>query len=128
MIGVDPVVNFGIAQGALFLRTMPKSTTGLIFLRLLYIVRFMPIKDSAKKEIRKSARRRAGNVAHLKEVKTLIKEARELVADKKQEEARALVPKIYKAVDKATKKGVFKKNTAARKKSRISALIKRIQK
>jgi len=33
--------------------------------------------------------------------------------------------KVYKDIDKAAKKGVIKKNTASRKKSRISALIKK---
>ena len=31
----------------------------------------------------------------------------------------------YKAIDKAAKRGVIKKNTAARKKSRVAAFIKR---
>ena len=36
-----------------------------------------------------------------------------------------LLPKVYKALDKAAKVGVIKKNTASRKKSRVSKLIQR---
>jgi ribosomal protein S20 len=35
------------------------------------------------------------------------------------------MPTAYKAIDKAAKRGVIKPNTAARKKSRLAALIKR---
>jgi small subunit ribosomal protein S20 len=37
--------------------------------------------------------------------------------------AEELLPTAYKAIDKAEKRGVIKKNTAARKKSRLSARI-----
>ena len=36
-----------------------------------------------------------------------------------------LLPSAYKAIDKAMKRGVIKKNTAARKKSRLALAIKR---
>ena len=41
--------------------------------------------------------------------------------------AKELLPKAYKAIDKAAKRGVIKGNTAARKKSRLSARIKKAQ-
>jgi len=37
--------------------------------------------------------------------------------------AEALLPAAYKAIDKAAKRGVIKENTAARKKSRLTARI-----
>ncbi len=46
-----------------------------------------------------------------------------LVAEKKYKEAEALLPNIYQAFDKAAKTGVLKKNTAARKKSRIAHFV-----
>jgi len=46
-----------------------------------------------------------------------------LVSQKKQEEAKKLLPQIYKILDKAAKTGLIKKNTAARKKSRIAKAI-----
>ena len=42
--------------------------------------------------------------------------------------AQELLPKVYKSIDKAQKRGVIKKNTAARKKSRASALVKSLAK
>ncbi len=37
------------------------------------------------------------------------------------------LPEAYKAIDKALKRGVIKKNTAARKKSRLAAALKKAQ-
>lgn len=48
-----------------------------------------------------------------------IKEYKKLLAAKKTEEAKKLMPQLQKAIDKAAKKGVIKKNNAARKKSRL---------
>lgn len=48
-----------------------------------------------------------------------------MVSQQKIEEAKNLISQAYQAIDKAAKRGVIKKNTAARKKSRLSALIKR---
>jgi len=42
---------------------------------------------------------------------------------KKIEEAKKLLPKLYKALDKAAKVGLIKKNTASRKKSRLTKLV-----
>ena len=39
--------------------------------------------------------------------------------DRKKEEAKKLIPALYKAIDKAAKRGVIKKRTASRKKSRL---------
>jgi len=39
------------------------------------------------------------------------------------EEAKKILPQVYKLIDKAAKVGVIKKNTAARKKSKIAKLI-----
>jgi small subunit ribosomal protein S20 len=49
-----------------------------------------------------------------------MKEMRQLISAKKIEEAQALLPELYKTLDKAAKVGVMKKNTVSRKKSRIT--------
>lgn len=60
-------------------------------------------------------------------MKSVIKEVKQLVADKKAKEALALLPKAYKAIDKAAKMGgIIKKNNANRKKSRLAAAIKKL--
>ncbi len=56
-------------------------------------------------------------------MKYLLKKARALVLKKEVEEAKKLLPQVYKALDKAAKTGLIKKNTANRKKSRITKLI-----
>lgn len=88
----------------------------------------MAITKSAKKALRQSIRRRARNLPYREKIKSLLKEARNLVSQKKVEEAKSLIAKIYQALDKAAKKGVIKKNTASRKKSRILNLINKAKK
>jgi len=50
-----------------------------------------------------------------------------LTSQKKSEEAKKLLPQVYKLLDKAAKTGLIKKNTVARKKSRITKLINKSQ-
>ena len=82
----------------------------------------MPRTKSAKKAIRQNARRKARNIVYKNKIKAVIKQARSLVLQKKNEEARQLLPAIYKALDKAAKVGVIKKNNASRTKSRITII------
>ncbi len=88
----------------------------------------MPITDSAKKALRQNVRRKAQNLQRKKKIKTLIKEVKILVAQKKNAEAKKLLPQIYKALDKTAKKDTVKKNTASRKKSRLTKMINKIAK
>lgn len=83
----------------------------------------MPITKSAKKALRQNIRRRARNLVYKKKMKALIKEVRGLVGEKKIEEAKKLLPQIYKILDKAAKVNVINKNTAGRRKSRITKLV-----
>ena len=86
----------------------------------------MPITKSAKKAIRQNIRRKARNLVYKNKMKALIKEARSLVLGKKTEEAKKLLPQVYKILDKAAKVGVIKKNNASRRKSRIAKLINKL--
>jgi small subunit ribosomal protein S20 len=61
-------------------------------------------------------------------MKSLIKEIRILGLEKKAEEAKKLLPQVYKILDKSAKENIIKKNTASRKKSRITKMIARISK
>ena len=83
----------------------------------------MAITKSAKKAIRQSAARKEHNIVYKNKIKVLVKEARALVSAKKMAEAKKLLPEIYKALDKAAKVGVIKKNNASRRKSRLTKLI-----
>lgn len=83
----------------------------------------MPIKASAKKTMRADERKRVFNLRRNRAMKDAVKEVSQLVAAGKKEEAEKLLPKVYKAIDKAAKRGVIKDNTAARKKSRLTKSI-----
>ncbi len=85
----------------------------------------MPVIKSAKKRLRQEKKRGARNLDYKNKMKDLLKEIRALVEEKKIKEAKELLPKVYKVLDKSAKKGIIKKNTASRKKSRIAALIKK---
>ncbi len=56
-----------------------------------------------------------------------MRKIRESVDAKKKEDAEKNYSELVRLVDKAVTKGLFKKNTAARKKSRLFHLIKKIQ-
>jgi small subunit ribosomal protein S20 len=83
----------------------------------------MPIKQSAKKELRKAEKRHAFNLNRQKAMKDLVKKIQKLAAAGKKDEAKKLIPKVYQAVDKAAKRGVIKRNNAARKKSRLMKML-----
>lgn len=78
----------------------------------------MPNLKSAKKELRKGNRRAAQNEAVSQEVKKMVKGSRRAI-DAKSADAKDMVKQTIKTLDKAAKKGVIKKNTASRKKSRL---------
>ncbi|OHA48965.1 MAG: 30S ribosomal protein S20 [Candidatus Terrybacteria bacterium RIFCSPHIGHO2_01_FULL_48_17] len=84
----------------------------------------MPLLKSAKKALRQSVRRRTRNLTRKKAVRDVRIEIRKLVSQGKKKEAEALLPKAYKAFDKAAKRGVIKQNTAARLKSRLTKSLR----
>lgn len=85
----------------------------------------MPIIKSAKKALRGSARKRVFNIRRQKNVDNAIKEIKKLIAAKKGPEAKKALALAYQALDKAAKAGTIKKGAADRKKSRLSAFIKK---
>lgn len=84
----------------------------------------MPITRSAKKALRVSDRKRAVNDRTKKVLKEGVKSIQKLVVQKKWSEAKESLKSAYSAIDKAAKKGVIKKNTANRKKARLSRMSK----
>ncbi|MFQ5661925.1 MAG: 30S ribosomal protein S20 [Candidatus Paceibacteria bacterium] len=83
----------------------------------------MAITKSAKKAIRNSARKRVFNLRRMDEARSTVKDIKKLTLEKKTKEAVVLLPKAYKAIDKMAKRGIIKKNTAARKKSRLTKFV-----
>ncbi len=85
----------------------------------------MPITKSAKKALRQGERKKVFNLRRKKKVEDAVKSVKRLVKEGKVKEANSLLPKAYSALDKAAKGNTIKKNTAARKKSRLNAIIKK---
>ena len=85
----------------------------------------MPITKSAKKALRQSKRKRAQNTKRKDAFRVLVKEFRKAVAAKEFDKAKGLLPKVYKALDKAAKGKTIKKNKASRLKSRLAKSVKK---
>ena len=78
---------------------------------------------SAKKSDRQGEKRRLRNKVVKSRAKTLVKEFVGLVEEKKKDEAQKMLVQVSSFLDKAVSKGVYHRNTAARKKSRMSHLL-----
>lgn len=85
----------------------------------------MPITKSAKKALRQSVKKRKHNLSYIIKFKKIRTQIKHLIAGKKNEEAKKLLPSLYKILDKGAKEKVYKKNTASRYKSRLTKLINR---
>jgi small subunit ribosomal protein S20 len=79
---------------------------------------------SAKKYIRSSAKKTEINNLYRDNYRKAIKDILDLLQEGKKDEALKIYPIAQKAIDKATKKGILKKNTAARKKSTLVKKLK----
>jgi len=85
----------------------------------------MAITKGAKKAHRASLKKRVFNVRRRGAMNDVVKKVRKHVTAGETKEAEALIPTAYKAIDKAAKRGIIKKNAADRKKSRLVASVKR---
>ncbi len=85
----------------------------------------MPITKSAKKAVRQSKRKGRRNTKKKVQLHDLLKEFEGLVSQGKKNEAKKMVPRVYKSLDKLAKAGIIKKNSAARKKSRVARLAEK---
>lgn len=83
----------------------------------------MAITSSAKKALRSSQRKRVFNLRRKAAIERVVKNIKKLVAEKKTDEAKKLLPLAYKAFDKAAKEHTIKKGAADRKKSRLARFI-----
>ena len=79
---------------------------------------------SAEKRARQAIRRRAHNVTLRSKMRTAIKKARAAIATGEKAGAAAAVKAAIPVIDSMVNKGIIHRNTAARHKSRLSALVK----
>lgn len=78
---------------------------------------------SAKKRVLIAERNRERNQAVKSRIKTMVKKVLSAVELKDAELAKSALSVAYKELDKAVTKGILKKNTVSRKKSRLSARV-----
>ena len=83
---------------------------------------------SAKKRVLIAEANRQRNVAWKSSIKTAMKKVLELATGKDKEALNAALSKVYQLCDKAVSKGILHKNTAARKKSRLTLAVKKLAK
>ena len=85
----------------------------------------MPNTKSAKKALRRDQRRTVRNIQKKKTVKDLIKKTLKSAEAGQMDKVQDLLKQTQKAIDKAVKTGVIKKNTANRKKSRLAVRVRK---
>ncbi|MFA6042790.1 MAG: 30S ribosomal protein S20 [Patescibacteria group bacterium] len=78
----------------------------------------MPIKKASAKHVRQTISRGARNLNVKRTTKQAVQSARKSITGKTAE-SKASVLAAIQLLDKAARKGVIKKNTASRKKSRL---------
>ena len=83
----------------------------------------MAHSKSSKKRVFIGERNAARNKSRKSRVKTFVKKVLIAVEAKNVDEAKAALQVAYKELDKAVTKGVLKKNTASRKKSRLTLKV-----
>lgn len=80
----------------------------------------MPNIKSAKKRVITNAKKRDNNILTRSSMKTAIKKSERAIKANDKEQADSSLKVALKRIDKALSKGLIKKNTAARQKSRLT--------
>ena len=80
----------------------------------------MATHKSAEKRARQNIKRRSRNRSIRATLRTELKKFLALITENKLEDAKKALPAVHKVIDKAQTKGVLKKETASRSKSRMT--------
>ena len=81
---------------------------------------------SEKKRILIAQRNHLRNVAFKSSIKTAVKKVIKLASEKNSEALKLELSNLYKLCDKAVSKGILHKNTASRKKSRVTKAVNKL--
>jgi small subunit ribosomal protein S20 len=81
---------------------------------------------SAEKAIRQTKKRTERNIARKTRIKSAVKKVRATVAANDTDAAKAALITSQKELDRAVSKGLIKKKTASRTKSRLNAAVKKV--
>jgi small subunit ribosomal protein S20 len=82
---------------------------------------------SAEKRARQAIRRRAHNMTLRSKMRSAIKKVRAAILTGEKAGAKAAYTAAVPVIDSMVTKGIIHRNTAARHKSRLSALVKALQ-
>lgn len=83
---------------------------------------------SAKKRVLIAEQNRVKNVAFKTSIKTAIKKVLELAKGEDKDALNKAMSRVYQLCDKAVSKGILHKNTASRKKSRLTLAVNKLAK
>ena len=86
----------------------------------------MPQRKAALKRLHADKKRRLRNIKVRGDLKKTLKKFQSLLAAKSIQEAKKALIEIISKLDKAVSKGIIKKNTANRKKSRLTINVNRL--
>ncbi|MDR3547916.1 MAG: 30S ribosomal protein S20 [Candidatus Pacebacteria bacterium] len=86
----------------------------------------MAITKNAKKALRASLKKRVFNVRRKRALTSTTKDVKKLIVAGQKTEANQSLAAAYQAIDKAAKRGIIKKNTASRKKSRLAKALGKV--
>jgi small subunit ribosomal protein S20 len=82
---------------------------------------------SSKKRIKTNLKDQQRNISVKTAVKTAVKKVEQAIAEGDLENAKTMYSEALSALDSAVAKGIIKKNTASRKKSRLAKQINAVQ-
>ena len=85
----------------------------------------MAITRGAQKAVRSGERKRVFNLRRKAVLHDTVQNYRTLIGAGNTKEAEKLLPTLYQAIDKATKRGILKPNTASRMKSRLVGRLRK---
>ncbi len=83
----------------------------------------MPNVKSAEKRMRQNVVRRELNRRRRSQMRTEIKRFRQLLSEKKIDDARGMLREVHAVIDRSAQKGIIHANTAARYKSRLTKYL-----
>lgn len=83
----------------------------------------MPLKRSAKKELRKNVKRHKRNLHTKQQIKDSIKKLKKSIEEKDSALRQGALKNVFKVLDKAASKGLIHPKKADRKKSRLTKLL-----
>ncbi len=86
----------------------------------------MPNLRTSIKDLRQSKKKAVFNSRIKNRVKKATKRFNSLVSEGKIDEAKQVLPQVYKVLDKASKKNVIKKGNASRNRSRLAAKLNKL--